>query len=91
MLRADSYSTLDEYLHHGRYLEAMQQMAKTANSKVIFLPAQNQTVQEALAKSGEGPSNYSSPAQFSSSAEHEYGHNNQGFQSAINSSIVEHM
>jgi regulator of protease activity HflC (stomatin/prohibitin superfamily) len=27
-----------------RYLEAMQQMAKTANSKVIFLPAANQTM-----------------------------------------------
>jgi regulator of protease activity HflC (stomatin/prohibitin superfamily) len=27
-----------------RYLEAMQAMAKTANSKVIFLPATNQTV-----------------------------------------------
>lgn len=28
-----------------RYLEAMQAMAKSANSKVIFLPATNQTVQ----------------------------------------------
>lgn len=27
-----------------RYLEAMQAMAKTANSKVIFLPAANQTM-----------------------------------------------
>ena len=27
-----------------RYLEAMQAMAKTANSKVIFLPATNQTL-----------------------------------------------
>src|ERR1700712_1585641 len=31
-----------------RYLEAMQQMAKSANSKVIFLPATNQTVQEQI-------------------------------------------
>ncbi|KAI9827123.1 MAG: hypothetical protein M1819_007014 [Sarea resinae] len=29
-----------------RYLEAMQAMAKTANSKVIFLPATNQTVSQ---------------------------------------------
>lgn len=27
-----------------RYLEAMQAMAKSANSKVIFLPAANQTM-----------------------------------------------
>ena len=27
-----------------RYLEAMQAMAKSANSKVIFLPAANQTI-----------------------------------------------
>ena len=29
-----------------RYLEAMQAMAKSANSKVIFLPAANQTMLE---------------------------------------------
>jgi len=75
-----------------RYLEAMQQMAKTANSKVIFLPAQNQTVQEQLSKaaaSGEGSSTH--PLPYSSSAEHEYGQQQPGFQSAINSSIIEHM
>jgi erythrocyte band 7 integral membrane protein len=32
-----------------RYLEAMQTIAKTANSKVIFLLAMNQTVQSQLA------------------------------------------
>lgn len=32
-----------------RYLEAMQAMAKTAGSKVIFLPATNQTVQSQMA------------------------------------------
>ncbi|KZF25255.1 hypothetical protein L228DRAFT_207571 [Xylona heveae TC161] len=44
-----------------RYLEAMQAMAKTANSKVIFLPAINQSVQQQLANAenaGEGPSTY---------------------------------
>lgn len=29
---------------HIRYLEAMQAVAKPANSKVIFLPAANQTM-----------------------------------------------
>ncbi|KAK7513070.1 stomatin family protein-like protein [Phyllosticta citriasiana] len=44
-----------------RYLEAMQSMAKSANSKVIFLPAMNQTVQQQMAHAdsvGEGPSRY---------------------------------
>lgn len=72
----------------------MQQMAKSANSKVIFLPATNQTVQEqfadAAAHHGEsGPSR--SPAGISSSAGQEYGSQNHGFQSAINSNVIEHM
>ena len=75
-----------------RYLEAMQAMAKTAGSKVIFLPAPNQSVQTALAaangaSAGEGSS--SQPG--NQPAELEYGHGNPGFQSAINSSIVEHL
>ncbi|TID22428.1 gb [Venturia nashicola] len=77
-----------------RYLEAMQQMAKSANSKVIFLPATNQTVQEqfadAAAHHGEpGPSR--SPMGISSSAGNEYGSQNHGFQSAINSNVIENM
>ncbi|KAF2402508.1 stomatin family protein [Trichodelitschia bisporula] len=78
-----------------RYLEAMQQMAKSANSKVIFLPAQNQTVQEQLAhvphqgSGGQGSS--SNPFGTSSSAEHEYGQGNQGFQSAINAHVIENI
>ncbi|KAJ4319772.1 hypothetical protein N0V94_003739 [Neodidymelliopsis sp. IMI 364377] len=79
-----------------RYLEAMQAMAKTANSKVIFLPATNQTVQSALAQAdanGEGPSNYNAGNSMGiqSSAEQEYGSSNQGFQSAINSRVIENM
>ena len=80
-----------------RYLEAMQAMAKTANSKVIFLPATNQTVQENLAhkaeETGEGPSSSSvyKPSPFTSGAEREYGGTNPGFQSAINAHVVEHM
>ncbi|USP75171.1 stomatin family protein [Curvularia clavata] len=73
-----------------RYLEAMQSMAKSANSKVIFLPAQNQTVQSALAQAeaaGEGPSSHG----FQSSAANEYGGNDAGFQSAINAHVIENM
>jgi hypothetical protein len=66
-----------------RYLEAMQAMAKTANSKVIFLPAVNQTVQQQLAaadNAGEGPSKYGAgqPVQA-----------DDGFQRAINARVVE--
>jgi regulator of protease activity HflC (stomatin/prohibitin superfamily) len=74
-----------------RYLEAMQSMAKSANSKVIFLPAQNQTVQSQLAHAdayGEGPSSHGAGPQ---SAEREFGHDNAGFQSAINAHVIEHM
>lgn len=69
-----------------RYLEAMQQMAKSANSKVIFLPAQNQTVQNAIAQMGNGEG--SSGAH---TATQEYGQNDPGFQSAINSRVIENM
>ncbi|CAG8296142.1 unnamed protein product [Penicillium olsonii] len=64
-----------------RYLEAMQAMAKTANSKVIFLPAPNQTVQSPLniaEGAGEGPSNYGATSQV-----------DDGFQRAMNARVVE--
>ncbi|KAF2487435.1 hypothetical protein BDY17DRAFT_288964 [Neohortaea acidophila] len=75
-----------------RYLEAMQAMAKTANSKVIFLPAQNQTVQSQLAeadKYGEGPSRYQT--ENYASAGQEFAGSTQGFQSAINAGVIEHI
>ncbi|KAF1356342.1 stomatin family protein-like protein [Delphinella strobiligena] len=73
-----------------RYLEAMQAMAKTANSKVIFMPGSpNQTVQPQMSvtdSAGEGPSRYQNAGAFD-----EFGGGNPGFQSAINSRIVENM
>jgi erythrocyte band 7 integral membrane protein len=83
-----------------RYLETMQAMAKSSNSKVIFLPAMNQTVQQQLAHAdaaGEGPSSYGADGNnnnslgVQSSAGREYGHDNHGFQSAINSHVIENM
>jgi len=68
-----------------RYLEAMQAMAKTANSKVIFLPATNQTVQAQLAmadSSGEGPSKYGGKQAFDNESQ-------DGFQQAMNARVVE--
>lgn len=65
-------------------------MAHSANAKVIFLPAQNQTVQESMAKSFTGEGSSQNPV-LPGSAEHEFGQGAQGFQSAINAAIVEHM
>lgn len=64
-----------------RYLEAMQAMAKSANSKVIFLPAMNQTVGQQLNAAdsvGEGPSRY---------GQQEGG--DEGFSRAMNARVVE--
>jgi erythrocyte band 7 integral membrane protein len=70
-----------------RYLEAMQAMAKTANSKVIFLPSVNQTMpnSEELAKSDkfEGPGSSKNPF-------NEFGHD-AGFQQAINARVIENI
>lgn len=101
-----------------RYLEAMQAMAKTANSKgmsllplmcfyvtpykqiprleltqslVIFLPAQNQTVQTQMAIAdavGEGASRYQDGNEHGA---HDFGMNALGMQSAINAGMVQHI
>lgn len=77
-----------------RYLEAMQSMAKTANSKVIFLPAPNQTIQQQLAMAesvGEGPSRYNNPSEQTQTQNTQNIQTNgdDGFQRAINARIVE--
>lgn len=78
-----------------RYLEAMQAMAKTANSKVIFLPAVNQTVQQQLATAdamGEGPSRYQNPTvafDTSSNPTNPANETDTGFQRAVNARVVE--
>lgn len=71
-----------------RYLETMQQMAKTSNSKVIFLPAPNQTmaqIQESLKDAdnvGEGPSRYGG---------NPFDQETDGFQQAMNARVVENI
>lgn len=68
-----------------RYLEAMQAMAKSANSKVIFLPAANQTMP--------------SQAAFNSAmadVAHDFGNegsssNDKSFQQALNARVVENI
>ncbi|KAJ5519629.1 hypothetical protein N7463_000082 [Penicillium fimorum] len=65
-----------------RYLEAMQAMAKSANSKVIFMPGVNgQSVQTQLNSTenfGEGPSKYGTMSQADT-----------GLQQAVNARVVE--
>jgi regulator of protease activity HflC (stomatin/prohibitin superfamily) len=75
-----------------RYLEAMQAMAKSANSKVIFLPATNQTMpgsaafnasmadaSKNFAESGAGTNEFSSTSKDS------------GFQQAMNAHVIENI
>ncbi|KAI4173558.1 MAG: hypothetical protein LQ343_002896 [Gyalolechia ehrenbergii] len=74
-----------------RYLEAMQAMAKSANSKVIFLPATNQTVQQQLSQAdtyGEGPSSHGSSSKADNAFQND---TNDGFQQAMNARVIENI
>ena len=73
-----------------RYLEAMQAMAKTANSKVIFLPATNQTVQSQMAmvdQAGEGSSKIGGN-QTNQCFDKDP---NDGFQQAVKAAVIENI
>ncbi|EHK41347.1 uncharacterized protein TrAtP1_004805 [Trichoderma atroviride] len=73
-----------------RYLEAMQAMAKSANSKVIFLPGNSQPLNAAtmnaalgdFAQSGEGSTSTAGNAR-------DFGGQDSGFQQAMNARVVE--
>ncbi len=73
-----------------RYLEAMQAMAKSANSKVIFLPAANQTMTpgalNAAVAGGSGNPFESAggPSEFDTG-------NDGGFQQALNARVIENI
>ncbi|CAK7203709.1 hypothetical protein SEUCBS139899_006453 [Sporothrix eucalyptigena] len=73
-----------------RYLEAMQAMAKSANSKVIFLPAANQTMPGSpafdAAMQQPGAAGPSEPNHFS-----EFAGQDQAFQSAVNARVIENI
>lgn len=71
-----------------RYLEAMQAMAKSSNSKVIFLPSPNAPMQQQLAQAdtyGEGPSSHGHKSQPFE------GDPNDGFQQAMNARVIENI
>lgn len=78
-----------------RYLEAMQAMAKSANSKVIFLPAANQTmaVSNAISQAYAAEPAESSSAAAARGADYgrgdDFGGQDPAFQQAMNARVVE--
>ncbi|KAK4122858.1 hypothetical protein N657DRAFT_646612 [Parathielavia appendiculata] len=77
-----------------RYLEAMQAMAKSANSKVIFLPAANQTMPGSAAFNATvtngANSNPFDEGGSASAGHHDSGHDS-GFQQALNARVIENI
>lgn len=80
-----------------RYLEAMQAMAKSANSKVIFLPSSNQGVAMAGAVGGavgdpfgEGSKAFGTDDSNIVST-NDFGGQGSGLQRAVNAHVIEHM
>jgi len=78
-----------------RYLEAMQAMAKTANSKVIFLPAANQTMGNMDMNSimqGENTRGEGSGSPSKQNSGNAYNMDtNDGFQQAMNARVIENI
>lgn len=78
-----------------RYLEAMQAMAKTANSKVIFLPAQNTSTMEGLNTSIPDPRGWNGDEQGQGSGGNHAVNNDFGgdssFQQAMNARVIENI
>jgi erythrocyte band 7 integral membrane protein len=77
-----------------RYLEAMQQMAKSANSKVIFMPGISSSsdaaaVHKQLEEVGEGPSSYRDYG--SMQQDHSAGFGGQSFQNAVTAGNVQNI
>lgn len=71
-----------------RYLEAMQAMAKSANSKVIFLPAQNTATMSGLSD----PKIYQENGEGSGSANlGDFGGQDPSFQQAMNARVIENI
>lgn len=71
-----------------RYLEAMQAMAKSANSKVIFLPAQN--IASGLNTAITDTKNFGGEGSNAGTLG-EFGGQDPGFQQAINAHVIEHI
>jgi erythrocyte band 7 integral membrane protein len=79
-----------------RYLEAMQAMAKSANSKVIFLPSANQTMP--MPRPGSPAFNASLKTEAhkfdegeSSNAFSDFAGQDSGFQKALHARVIENI
>jgi erythrocyte band 7 integral membrane protein len=75
-----------------RYLEAMQQMAKSSNSKVIFMPSAS-GLNQMTQTFGQGKNDLDEGTSVGPSGEPNsmFGITDPGFQQAINASIVENI
>jgi erythrocyte band 7 integral membrane protein len=75
-----------------RYLEAMQSMAKSANSKVIFLPGASMAgSMQAAGVFGEGSEQNGGPSAAQKFDSSDFGGQDSGFQRAINAHVVENI
>ncbi len=73
-----------------RYLEAMQAMAKSANSKVIFLPgSSSQSLNAAMAAQHSSEATGAGGAGHDGHAQYDFGGQDPGLQQAINARVVE--
>jgi erythrocyte band 7 integral membrane protein len=75
-----------------RYLEAMQAMAKSADSKVIFLPAANQTMNMSSALNAANANEMGGGGESSAERFGDFGgQQDPSFQSAMNARVVENI
>ncbi|OBT66449.1 hypothetical protein VE03_04899 [Pseudogymnoascus sp. 23342-1-I1] len=75
-----------------RYLEAMQAMAKSANSKVIFLPGPSNVASMAMADSvGEGSAANGGKRIAAEGGEADFGGADPHFSQAMRAEVIEHM
>lgn len=74
-----------------RYLEAMQAMAKSANSKVIFLPGSSPNIQATLSGLGNGVYGEGSGAHTEGNVQNDFGGQDPSMQSAINARVIENI
>jgi len=76
-----------------RYLEAMQSMAKSANSKVIFMPSASglNTISQKFGENQDNDLNEGTSAGPSGAPNSMFGTTDPAFQQAINASIVENI
>jgi erythrocyte band 7 integral membrane protein len=72
-----------------RYLEAMQAMAKSANSKVIFLPGSSQPLNGAAMNAALGDFAQSGEGSTTAGNTRDFGGQDSGFQQAMNARVVE--